>query len=248
MRKNLQQKIQKGCIKEYLRLMLAWIFVWSYTAQWGVKLWSSEEFFSLEYGKNWLYYHEMATQTEKLQLKLVLLMVRQNVLEFLCSFPAEEPRCVLLQEAERRISMHTTWQLKKLRLENTLPGEKQTLMHTLHWNLSQTVVVLPCKTITVISVHLEQCAQQYGSCLLSWGSCTWQRPQSAIKGYIKMCNDLLCPSPVLWHPSVSRPVLLSDAVCFDLLFTCVVLCSPVLSRHVLPCVFMPSVELTWPDL
>lgn len=89
-----------------------------------------------------------------------------------------------------------------------------------------------------------------GSRLFSWGGSNWQRPESATRGNnnIKMWTGPLCPSPVLWPPSLSCAILLSDAACFDLLCTCLVLRWPVLSCHVLSCTFQPCEELTRPDL
>ena len=180
------------------------------------------------------------------QLKLVLPMVRHRTLWSFSAVSLLRSPGVSCYRRHRDASVCTTWQLKKLRLENTLPREKQTLTHTRHWNLSQTVVVLPHKTITVISVHLEQRAQQYGSCLLSRGSCTWQRPQSAIKGNIEMCNDLLCPSPVLWHPSFSCPVLLSDAVLWPVVYPCCPVLPCLVSSCPVRCLYAEcGINLAW---
>lgn len=65
----------------------------------------------------------------------MLLRQTQNLFEF--------PRCVLLQEAERQISMHNM-AAKETQIGEHNPQRK----NTLYWNLSQTVAVLSYKTIT----------------------------------------------------------------------------------------------------
>lgn len=59
---------------------------------------------------------------------------------------------------------------------------------------------------------------------------------------------MCCYVPGLCCDIPTCPVLLSDAVCVDLLFTCLVLCCPVLLCHVTSRGFLPRVESTWHHL